>query len=135
MEIGAAAERPVTFKGVEWIRVGANKERLKDNPEHERKLWRAFESCTFESSLAETGLTFEGVVRLLDYPATSNYYTSRCRMDAAASPRRWSPTGWFRSAHCPQRRPSHCTLEGSGEGCQPTVRRGGELHLPAQLRG
>ena len=38
--IDPAKERPVAFRGIEYIRVGSNKHKLKDFPEKERKIWR-----------------------------------------------------------------------------------------------
>lgn len=34
------AKEPVAFRGIEYIRVGSNKHKLKDFPEKERKIWR-----------------------------------------------------------------------------------------------
>jgi len=38
--IDPAIERPVAFRGIEFIRVGSNKHKLKEFPEKERKIWR-----------------------------------------------------------------------------------------------
>lgn len=38
--IDPAMERPVAFRGIEYIRVGSSKHKLKDFPEKERKIWR-----------------------------------------------------------------------------------------------
>ncbi|MDD4549701.1 MAG: putative DNA binding domain-containing protein [Syntrophomonadaceae bacterium] len=38
--IDSAKERPVAFRGIEYIRVGSNKHKLKNFPEKERKIWR-----------------------------------------------------------------------------------------------
>ena len=40
LEVPAAATTPIGFQGQEFIRVGANKKRLRELAEHERKLWR-----------------------------------------------------------------------------------------------
>ena len=67
MEIAAAATRPVVFSGIEYIRVGSAKKKLKDYPELERSLWRAFEREVFEASQALDGLTDVEVLDLIDY--------------------------------------------------------------------
>ncbi len=69
LEIESAGERPVAFQGTEFIRLGSYKKKLKDHPEVERQLWRAFERRTFESGQAVGRAPEEEVVRLLDYPA------------------------------------------------------------------
>lgn len=43
MEIPAAVSTPTSFRGIEFIRVGSYKKKLKDYPEKERKLWLSFE--------------------------------------------------------------------------------------------
>lgn len=69
LAIDTGTSRPVAFKGVEFVRVGSYKKRLKDHPEHERRLWRRFESRTFETTLATSAMSAQDVVQLLDYPA------------------------------------------------------------------
>ena len=66
--IDAAASRPVRFRGEAYVRVGQVKKRLKDAPERERALWRAFDRTAFESKVALPGATAETVLRLLDHP-------------------------------------------------------------------
>lgn len=39
IEIGAAIGHPTSFKGIEYVRVGSYKKKLKDHPNLERKLW------------------------------------------------------------------------------------------------
>lgn len=48
LEIGRAFRHPVQFKGLEFIRVGSYKKRLKEFPEKERELWRIFDQTPFE---------------------------------------------------------------------------------------
>lgn len=69
MEIGAAFRHPVRFKGMEYIRVGSYKMKLKDFPEKERDLWRVFDRTPFEEEIAAENVAAEEVLRLLDYPA------------------------------------------------------------------
>ncbi len=69
LEIEAASNRPIAFKGVEYIRVGSHKKRLVEHPDHERRLWKAFESRVFETGIAVEGLGADEVTSLLDYPS------------------------------------------------------------------
>lgn len=69
MEIGRAFRHPVRFSGQEYIRIGSYKKKLKDFPEKERKLWRAFDKTHFEDGLAAEHVSSDEVLRLLDYPA------------------------------------------------------------------
>lgn len=69
LEIQAARDRPVAFKGVEWIRVGSSKRKLKDYPEKERALWTKSEQKAFEDGIALSGASGEAVLSLLDYPS------------------------------------------------------------------
>lgn len=70
-EIQCAFDRPVRFKGVEYVRVGTYKKKLHDHPEKERLLWREFERTPFESGVAKENTTADEVLSLLDYP---NYF-------------------------------------------------------------
>lgn len=69
LEIPAASAKPTAFANVEYTRVGSYKKPLKDFPEHERSLWRAFDKTPFEELIALSNLDSEGVLGLLDYPA------------------------------------------------------------------
>ncbi|WP_420456077.1 ATP-binding protein [Rubrivirga sp.] len=68
-EVGAAGRRPVKFKGVDYVRVGSYKKKLKDYPEKERKIWLGTTPLAFEAELAAEDLDADAVLRLLDYPA------------------------------------------------------------------
>ena len=57
------------FKGEEYIRVGSYKKRLKDHPQLEQRLWRAFDTTPFEKQIAEERLAGPDVLQLLDYPS------------------------------------------------------------------
>lgn len=57
------------FEGVEYIRIGSYKKKLKDYAEKERELWRRLDMQSFESQLAQDNLTLQDAVALLDYPA------------------------------------------------------------------
>ena len=69
LEIGRAFRHPVQFQHQEYIRIGSYKKRLKDFPEIERKLWRAFEQIPFEEMAAAENIAGDQVLKLLDYPA------------------------------------------------------------------
>lgn len=69
LEIAAAQRHPVRFAGIEYIRVGSSKKKLKDYPEKERALWRAFDRVPFEAGIAATHVTDDDVLRLLDISA------------------------------------------------------------------
>jgi predicted HTH transcriptional regulator len=68
LEIPRASGRPVQFLGVEYIRVGSHRQKLKDHPQIERELWRIFESTPFEDLTAIERLDGPAVLALLDYP-------------------------------------------------------------------
>ena len=52
MEIPCAEKQPVQFAGGEFIRIGTNKKNLKEYPDKERELWRAFDSTPYELRIA-----------------------------------------------------------------------------------
>jgi len=60
---------PVSFKGVEYVRVASHKKKLNEHPDYERRLWRSFDRNPFESGSALDELRVEDIVTLLDYPA------------------------------------------------------------------
>lgn len=68
VEIPRAAHQPVQFQGVEYIRVGSYRKKLKDFPEKERELWRIFDVTPFEQQVAAERVTASDVLALLDYP-------------------------------------------------------------------
>ncbi|MFA7425822.1 MAG: RNA-binding domain-containing protein [Desulfosarcinaceae bacterium] len=69
LEIPRATNKPVSFSGQQFIRVGSYKKKLKDFPEKERALWRIFDAVPFEDLPAAERVPDEEVLRLLDYPA------------------------------------------------------------------
>lgn len=69
LEIQPATHTPVQFDGIEFIRVGSYKKKLKEFPEKERALWRVFDKTPFERQVATQNSTAEEVIALLDYPA------------------------------------------------------------------
>jgi predicted HTH transcriptional regulator len=69
LEVQAASHTPVQFDGVEYIRVGSYKKKLREFPEKERALWRVFDRVPFEQQLAAQNLAVDQVLKLLDYSA------------------------------------------------------------------
>jgi len=69
LEIDRAYRHPVQFGGVEFIRVGSYKKRLKDFPEKARALWRVLDAMPFELLPCAEKVSGDEVLRLLDYPA------------------------------------------------------------------
>ena len=72
IEIPSAKNQPTAFKGIEYIRVGSYKKKLKDYPEKERKLWRIFEIRPFETMPAKENVDAGTITQLLD---TGAFYT------------------------------------------------------------
>lgn len=69
LEIPRASGRPVQFQGVEFVRVGSYRQKLKDHPQLERELWSIFESAPFEELIAAERLDGQAALMLLDYPS------------------------------------------------------------------
>lgn len=69
LAITAARSRPIAFAGIEYIRIGSQKHKLKSYPEHERRLWKAFETESFESGTASDRASDNEVLQLLDHAA------------------------------------------------------------------
>jgi hypothetical protein len=69
LEVAPASERPIRFDGEEFIRIGSYKKRLKQHPDHERRLWRLFDTDAFENAPALSDLSVEPVIQVIDYPA------------------------------------------------------------------
>lgn len=69
MEIPSANYQPVSFQGIEYIRVGSYKKKLKDYPEKERELWNLFSYQTFEKRIALENITADEVLTKINYPS------------------------------------------------------------------
>lgn len=69
LEIPRAQERPVQFHGVEFIRIGSYRQKLKDHPQIAKDLWRVFDTTPFEEGVALAHADAATVLTLLDYPA------------------------------------------------------------------
>ena len=62
-------DRPVGFRGIEYIRVGSYTKRLKDHPEKERALWIKGSQISFEKEIAIAGARTAEVSQLIDCQA------------------------------------------------------------------
>jgi predicted HTH transcriptional regulator len=71
LAIEPSYDRPVAFKKVAYIRIGENKKKLADHPEHERALWFATGRRKFEQAVAASNVTPTNVLDILD---TKIYY-------------------------------------------------------------
>ncbi|MCF7733048.1 MAG: putative DNA binding domain-containing protein [Cephaloticoccus sp.] len=69
LEIPRAEGRPVQFQGVEFIRVGSYRQKLKDHPQIEKDLWRVFDTTPFEELIALPHADPADVLSLLEYTA------------------------------------------------------------------
>lgn len=67
LEIPYADRQPIQFSGVEYIRVGSNKKKLKDYPDKERALWRTFDNTPYELRIAMNNISDDDIVGKLDY--------------------------------------------------------------------
>ena len=69
LEIPRATGKPTQFSGIEFVRVGSYRQKLKDHPQLERNLWRIFETIPFEELKAMERADTDQVLMLLDYPS------------------------------------------------------------------
>jgi len=68
LEISPAYRHPVKFSGTEYIRINSHKKMLKELPEKERELWKAFDKKPFESLIAVDNISKGEVLNYLEYP-------------------------------------------------------------------
>ncbi len=68
LHVPKATHMPVSFKNVEYVRVGTYMKKLKEFPEKERALWALFSRNPFESSIAMEAVSADTVLSLIDYP-------------------------------------------------------------------
>ena len=68
-EIERAANVPVRFMGLDYIRVGSVTRPLRDVPERERALWRLCDRTPYEKRASYHGLSAEQALGFLDWPA------------------------------------------------------------------
>jgi ATP-dependent DNA helicase RecG len=67
--IDRASFQPVSFRTVDYVRVGSHKKKLRDHPDHARRLWKAFDQSAFEDGIALDDVGSDEITALLDYPA------------------------------------------------------------------
>ena len=70
--IPRAQTQPIKFSGIEYIRIGSNKKKLKDFSSKERSLWRSFDTTLEELKISENSKKAKEVLQLLNYEA---YYS------------------------------------------------------------
>lgn len=69
LEVPRAPGRPVQFQGIEFIRIGSYRKKLKDHPQIEKELWQVFDTTPFEETIAMEHVDAPTVLSLLDYPS------------------------------------------------------------------
>ncbi len=67
--VGRAHQRPVSFSGGEFIRVGSATRKLRDYPEKERNLWRSFDRINFEDGIAAERIQDQDALDLRNWSA------------------------------------------------------------------
>ena len=67
LEVPPAPNKPVRFRGTEYIRVGSYTKKLRDFSEKERSLWRVFDQTPFEEGVARQDLGSDDVLSLIKY--------------------------------------------------------------------
>ena len=65
--IPKAPNQPVRFGSEAFVRVDSQKRKLKDYPEHARKLWASFDKSTFEAGIALQDIDGPRVLQLIDF--------------------------------------------------------------------
>ena len=75
-------DRPVSFRGVEYIRVGSYTKQLREFPEKERALWAKSSQIPFEREVAERSVPTEEVLKLLDHQSYFKLTRQRPPRDA-----------------------------------------------------
>jgi ATP-dependent DNA helicase RecG len=71
-------DRPVKFRGIEYIRIGENIKKLSEFPDHERAIWLATGRRKFENAIAITHQTAEQVLDKLDADAYYRLIKEEC---------------------------------------------------------
>ena len=68
LTIRKAESRPVTFRKIEYIRIGSYTKKLQDFPSVQAQLWDKLRNDHFEDRYAKQGLELRDAVSMLDYP-------------------------------------------------------------------
>ncbi len=61
--------KPVSFKDIEYIRVGSYKKKLRDHIEKARTIWKKCSKISFEIEISMKDVSGDDVLKLLDYPS------------------------------------------------------------------
>ncbi len=69
LEIGSATQHPVSFRNIEYVRVGQSTEPLTKHPRIAASLWQILNQTRFEDGIAKEGLTGEQVLDALEFTA------------------------------------------------------------------
>jgi predicted HTH transcriptional regulator len=67
LRIPKAPNQPVRVGSEEFIRIDSQKRKLKDYPEHARRLWASFSTASFESGIALQDVDGSRILQLLDF--------------------------------------------------------------------
>ena len=67
LKICCAVHTPVTFKKLEYIRVGSYTKKLMDCPALQSRLWNRLHNKRYEEMLARQDVTLDDVLKILDY--------------------------------------------------------------------
>ena len=67
--IDATLYKPVSFKKIDYIRIGSYNKSLNDHIEKARKIWRKCSKLYFEIDIAKKKVSGDDVLSLLDYPS------------------------------------------------------------------
>lgn len=67
LKIPKAPNQPVRFGSEALVRIDSQKRKLKDYPEHARKLWASFDTTTFEAGFALQDVDGPRVLHLIDF--------------------------------------------------------------------
>ena len=84
-EIPRALNIPISFKGIEYIRVGSYKQKLKDFSEKERKLWSIFSREPFEKQIALENIIEANVLDYINFPSYFKLTKSNARKKSSNS--------------------------------------------------
>ncbi|MEQ8850503.1 MAG: ATP-binding protein [Phycisphaerales bacterium] len=77
MQVDSASDRPVTYRGTAYVRIGESKTQLGGHPDREKKLWLATQKNPIELHHAVTSLDDHEVLGLIDYPKYFDLIGSR----------------------------------------------------------
>lgn len=72
MEIKAAVDRPVSFRNVEYVRVGSYTKKLSDYPALQTRLWRRLQTGRFELQTSLGDIELSKALAMIDY---GSYFT------------------------------------------------------------